>query len=66
MAAYRLGLECEGFSVHGRRHAYDPDRARLRALAAAGWRVFPVTWEATKQPDVLGGLVRAALSQRAP
>lgn len=40
----RVALECDGFDAHGRRVAFERDRARSAALAAAGWRVIPVTW----------------------
>ena len=36
----RLG----GHASHGRRSAFEGDRARDRALSAVGWRVVRVTW----------------------
>lgn len=40
----RLVVELDGHATHGRRTAFESDRARDRALAAAGWRVVRVTW----------------------
>jgi hypothetical protein len=39
-----LVVELDGYRAHGTRAAFEHDRARARALQAAGWRVFPVTW----------------------
>jgi hypothetical protein len=39
-----LVVELDGYAAHGTRAAFERDRARARALQAAGWRVFPVTW----------------------
>jgi len=40
----RLIVELDGHATHGRRSAFEDDRARDRALSAAGWRVVRVTW----------------------
>jgi very-short-patch-repair endonuclease len=42
----KLGLECEGFAHHGGIAAWGKDRTRFAELAAIGWRVLPVTWNA--------------------
>ena len=39
----KLGIECNGFTDHGHRTAFDNDARRLAAIAAAGLRVMPVT-----------------------
>jgi Transcriptional regulator, AbiEi antitoxin/Protein of unknown function (DUF559)/AbiEi antitoxin C-terminal domain len=39
----RLIVELDGFETHGTRQAFERDRARDRALTAAGWRVVRVT-----------------------
>jgi Protein of unknown function (DUF559) len=40
----RLVAELDGFSTHGTRAAFEEDRARDRALQAAGYRVVRITW----------------------
>jgi hypothetical protein len=39
----RLIVETDGFETHGTRDAFERDRARDRALLAAGWRVARIT-----------------------
>ncbi len=39
-----LIVELDGHAAHGRRSAFEADRARDRAFNAAGWRVVRVTW----------------------
>jgi very-short-patch-repair endonuclease len=61
--AVRVGLECDGWEHHGRRSAFDPDRARLAELAAARWRMLPVTWSmCTRQPERVERWLRNALA----
>lgn len=44
--SFRVAVEADGFATHGgRRRVFHADRRRLAALASAGWRVVPVTWE---------------------
>src|SRR5262249_24082734 len=45
----KLGLECEGYAYHGGGARWGKDKARLAELAAARWRVLPVTWHACTQ-----------------
>jgi hypothetical protein len=40
---HRLIVECDGFATHGTREAFEPDRAKDRALRVAGWRVIRIT-----------------------
>jgi hypothetical protein len=40
----RVGIELNGASVHRRYAVWERDQERLSDLAAAGWRILPVTW----------------------
>ena len=40
----RLIVELDGGAAHTTTHAFHADRAKDRALQAAGWPVFRVTW----------------------
>jgi very-short-patch-repair endonuclease len=40
----RLVVETDGWRVHGRRRAFEDDRARDAELHAAGWVVLRFTW----------------------
>jgi very-short-patch-repair endonuclease len=40
----RLIVELDGRATHDTSHAFERDRERDRALAAAGWRVIRITW----------------------
>ena len=47
--ARRLIVELDGRGAHDTGRGFLRDRAKLRALTAAGWRALPVTW-----PDIVG------------
>ena len=59
----RLIAELDGRAVHGTAAAFERDRARDRALGAAGWRVVRITWrqlssgEARELAEDLGTLL---------
>ena len=58
----KVAVEAEGWSAHGARPKFDPDRDRLGDLVASGWAVIPVTWKAcTQTPEVVVAKIRAAL-----
>jgi very-short-patch-repair endonuclease len=60
----RLVVELDGYATHRTRAAYESDRARDRALTAAGWRVVRVTWrQLHEEPAALARDLRAALGR---
>lgn len=62
----RLIVELDGHAFHRTRQAFERDRAKDRALTAAGWRVIRVTWsQLHDEPEGLGRDLRAALRPRA-
>ena len=59
----RLMVELDSHTYHGTRASFESDRARDRALTAAGWRVVRVTWrQLHDEPDALAEDLRAALT----
>jgi very-short-patch-repair endonuclease len=62
----RLIAELDGHAVHATRRSFEDDRARDRALTAAGWRVVRITWrQLHRSADALAAELRALLG-RAP
>ena len=60
-----LIVELDGYAAHGTRTAFERDRARVRALQAAGWRVFPVTWaHLHREGPTLDRELRSVLDRR--
>jgi predicted transcriptional regulator of viral defense system len=61
--AQRLIVELDGFETHGTRAAFERDRARDRALLAAGWRVARITKrQLDDAPGTLAAELRSLLS----
>jgi very-short-patch-repair endonuclease len=59
----RLIVECDGFAFHGTREAFERDRAKDRALQAAGWRVVRITWrQLTDDPTTIARQLAALLA----
>jgi very-short-patch-repair endonuclease len=58
--SFRVAVEADGFTTHGRRRPFLADRRRMGKLASAGWRVVPVTWEdvTARSSEWLRGLGR--------
>lgn len=44
----RVAIEVDGREWHTAPGAFERDRAKLRSLATAGWKVLPVTWRDLK------------------
>lgn len=58
----RLIIELDGFETHGTRAAFERDRARDRALTAAGWRVVRITKrQLESKPESVAAELRALL-----
>ncbi|CAN5295366.1 hypothetical protein BH20ACT5_BH20ACT5_06950 [soil metagenome] len=57
---HRLAIEYDG-RWHDGKGSFTKDRRRLKALAAAGWRVIPATAADLHHPGQLVASVRAAL-----
>jgi very-short-patch-repair endonuclease len=67
--SFRLVAELDGRAVHGTAAAFERDRARDRALGAAGWRVIRITWrqlieEQGELAEDLGAMLGAAVNGR--
>ena len=61
----RLIVELDGHATHSTRSAFESDRARDRALIAAGWRVMRITWrQLHDEPQALTRDLRASLMAR--
>lgn len=62
----RLVVEVDGYAFHGHRAAFERDRKRDRALAAAGYRVIRVTWRQLQdEPFAVIAEIALALRTRA-
>lgn len=62
-AEQRVIVEVDGYETHGTRDSFESDRARDRALTAAGWRVIRVTWRQLRdEPEGIARDLRALLA----
>ena len=62
---HNLVAELDGFATHGTRSAFEEDRARDRALQAAGYRTVRITWRhLTEDPTTLASEIRALLTTK--
>jgi very-short-patch-repair endonuclease len=62
----KVVVETDGWATHGRRAAFETDRAKDAALQAAGWRVLRVTYRRlTREPVVVAAQLAAVLAQAA-
>jgi len=63
--AHRVIVEVDGYETHGTRDSFESDRARDRALTAAGWLVIRVTWRQLRdEPAQIARDLRAVLRRR--
>ena len=61
-----MAVETDGWATHGRRQAFEDDRARDAFLLAAGWRVLRVTYRRLKHhPTLVAAQLAAVLAQAA-
>ena len=62
----KVAIETDGWATHGRRAAFEDDRARDAALLAAGWRVLRVTYRRLRrEPTLVAAQLAAVLAQAA-
>jgi len=62
----RVAVETDGWATHGRRQAFEDDRARDAFLLVAGWRVLRVTYRRLRrQPTLVAAQLSAVLAQAA-
>jgi very-short-patch-repair endonuclease len=61
----RLIVEIDGYAYHSSRSAFERDRAKDAALAAAGYLVIRITWlQMEREPYVVVARLAQALAQR--
>ena len=61
----RLIVEVDGFAFHSSRAAFERDRAKDRALHAAGYVVLRITWrQLVDEPEAVVAALATALAQR--
>jgi very-short-patch-repair endonuclease len=61
--AQRLVVEVDGYQFHGHRTAFERDRRKGLALAAAGYRVIRISWrQLVHQPILVAAQLAQALA----
>jgi very-short-patch-repair endonuclease len=61
----KVMVELDGRAVHGTHRNFESDRARDRALAAAGWIVIRITWRQLRdEPEAVAADLAAVLATR--
>lgn len=61
----RVIAEVDGFGFHSSRAAFERDRAKDRALQAAGYVVLRITWrQLVDEPEAVIAALAAALAHR--
>jgi Protein of unknown function (DUF559) len=62
-----LIVELDGSAAHATANAFERDRARDRALAAAGWQTIRITWRHLHdEPEAVAADLRRLLDRNAP
>jgi very-short-patch-repair endonuclease len=62
----RLVAEVDGYAYHANRRAFERDRERDAALAAAGYTVLRLTWrQLVNTPEAVVARLAAVLAARA-
>ncbi len=63
----RVAIECDGFSFHGSRSAFESDRERQNLLVLSGWRVLRFTWrQVVGRPTWVAQQIATALDSARP
>jgi hypothetical protein len=63
----RVVVELDGRAVHATAVAFERDRARDRALTAAGWHAIRITWrQLHEEPEAVAADLRRLLRRLAP
>jgi very-short-patch-repair endonuclease len=61
----KLVVEIDGYQAHGHQGAFERDRAKDQALAAAGYLVVRFTWnQLTQRPLLVVARIASALAKR--
>jgi very-short-patch-repair endonuclease len=61
----KVAVETDGWATHGRRRAFEDDRAKDAFLLAAGWRVLRVTYRRLERRSTLVAAQLAAVLAQA-